>query len=252
LKKIARKLYSFTVQADISGRVFEQFPPKSLREPMTIIDLNRFSRILDVGSGSGLFLYSLRENGMKNLLGIDKYIAGDINYEKGLTVKKLPLGQVDGPWDLIMFHHSFEHDFQPEQTLVDVAALLADGGLCWIRMPMVPSYAWLHYRTDWINLDAPRHLFIHSIESMRVLSEKAGLELCHVVYDSTEGQFLGSEQAARGIPLRSKESYAENPAASIFTQDDINRYRRQAEELNLKGEGDSAAIFLRKKGTENS
>jgi hypothetical protein len=95
-----------------------------------------------------------------------------------------------------------------------------------------------------VQLDAPRHLFIHSVKSMETLAAQAGLRVAEVAWDSTEFQFWGSEQYLRDIPLRADASYATRPEKSIFSARQIADFRTKAAELNALGRGDQAAFFL--------
>jgi SAM-dependent methyltransferase len=208
-------------------------------------------RILDVGCGAGQLLHSLREIGFQNLLGIDPYIGEDIQYKNGLAIRRLSIHEIDGPYDLIMFHHSFEHVRDPAATIRSAFALLIPGGDCIIRIPIVSSHAWEHYGVHWVQLDAPRHFFLHSTASMSLLSRNAGFELCGVIHDSTAFQFWGSEQYSKDIPLNDARSYGRNPRASIFSEADIAGYRKRAAELNAAKAGDQAIFHLRKPA-ENS
>ena len=205
------------------------------------------SRILDVGCGSGIFLYMLRNAGFTNTMGTDPYIHETTAYKNGLTIYKQAIHEMRGEWDLIMFHHAYEHVPDPLETLVSTARLLTPGGVCLIRIPVSSSYAWEHYRTNWVQLDAPRHYFLHTVASMSLLASQAGLTLDQVIYDSTEFQFWGSEQYQRDIPLNAPQSYKHDPQHSIFTPEKIAEYHRHAEELNQRGRGDKAVFCLRKR-----
>jgi SAM-dependent methyltransferase len=207
----------------------------------------RQSSILDVGCGSGTLLYSLREAGVKKLLGVDPFVTKDIEYPNGLRVQKNELFEVEGTWDIVMFHHSFEHVSDPVKTFENVARLLAlKGGRCIIRIPTVSSYAWSHYGVHWVQLDAPRHLFLHSIESMKLLADKSGLVLDNVVYDSTAFQFWGSEQYKKDIPLQDKRSYLKNRKKSLFSKVEISAFAERARDLNRHQQGDQAVFIFKK------
>lgn len=208
------------------------------------VSLTAESRILDVGCGHGDLLYFFRELGFKNLSGIDAYIEADIERDNGAEIRKGTINDVSGKWDLVMFHHSFEHMPDQLETLRKTAGLLCKNGNCLINMPTVSSYAWKHYREKWAGLDAPRHLCIHSIKSMTLLAEKAGLSLQNVTYNSNESQFWASEQYLKDIPSRSESSYLENPANSMFSKKQIETFKRKAKELNYTNQGDSAAFLL--------
>ena len=208
--------------------------------------ISKGSKILDVGCGSGTLLYTLRESGARYVLGIDPYIESDIRYANGLTIQKKFLHEVEGQWDLIMFHHSFEHLIDPKETLRICETLLAKGGRCLIRMPTVSSYAWKHYGTNWAQLDAPRHFFLFSVDSLKLVAQQAGLELESTYYDSWEFQFWGSEQYKRDIPLEAANSYGKNPRGSIFSPTELKVFSRRSAELNAQGLGDQAVFLLRR------
>lgn len=203
--------------------------------------LREDSRILDVGCGAGLLLRDLRGVGFTRLLGVDPYVDADVVHDEGLRILKLPLEEVEGAFDLIMFHHALEHIPDQVGTLRHVARLLAPEGECVIRIPTVSSFAWEHYRENWVQIDAPRHFFLHSTESLRRVARQAGLEVVEIEYDSTDLQFVGSELYARDLPLTAAEG--------AFTRREIREFRRRARELNAEGRGDSIAAYLRRAGS---
>ncbi len=132
-----------------------------------------------------------------------------------------------------MFHHSFEHIQDPLKTLKYVSKLLSGEGTCLLRTPTTSSYAWNYFKTDWVHLDAPRHFFIQSIDSIKILATNAGLNIKDIIYDSTEVQFWGSEQYMCDIPLESEKSYHKNPSKSIFSASEIKTLRQKSIELNM-------------------
>ena len=115
-----------------------------------------------------------------------------------------------------------------------------------IRIPVVSSFAWEDYGVHWVQLDAPRHFFLHSLDSLRILARKEKFHIEDIVFDSDEFQFWGSEQYKNGISLRSEKSYSMNPAQSIFNQEQIDRFRRKAMQLNRDARGDQAVFYLKK------
>lgn len=145
-----------------------------------------------------------------------------------------------------MFHHSFEHIPDPSETLLTVTELLNNHGYCIIRIPIVCSYAWKRYGVNWVQIDAPRHFFLHSLKSLNILANNCGLQMSNVVYDSTAFQFWGSEQYIKDIPLRDINSYSENPSTSLFTELEISAFTKAAMRLNASRQGDQAIFYLRK------
>jgi len=245
--KNIRNNYAVFNKGIIGKVIMAGFPNESMRS-LSGVPLTKTSRILDVGCGRGIFLDDLRKIGFKNLWGVDPYIPEKyITDENGFKIIKDRVNNLNGKWDLIMFHHSFEHLPDPAETLRSVSRLLVDGSICLIRIPTVSSFAWEHYKTHWVQIDAPRHFFLHSTDSMRILAEENQMVLKEVVYDSMDFQFWGSEQNAKNIPSMSEQSYSINPKKSIFSHSDIKIFKKKAKKLNSENRGDQAVFYLQKK-----
>lgn len=220
-----------------------RFPNESLQS-LRPLSINFETRVLDVGCGAGKLLYSIYEAGIKNCLGIDPFNAGDVRYSNGLEIKKRKIYDVGGMWDIVMFHHSFEHVPDPIETLQAVSKLLAPRGVCIVRIPTTSSYVWKYYRENWVQLDAPRHFYLHSIKSMKAVADRAQLRLRDLVYDSTSFQFWGSEQYLNNIPLQHDDSYAINRRASLFSRRDIANFTKRAKKLNELKQGDQVVFYF--------
>ena len=222
----------------------ERHPYPEMRSLSALPGLHRGLRILDVGSGGGALLKRLRRLGFTSVLGVDPFVARDIEWEGRLLVRRGEVSGVEGEWDAVMLHHALEHIPEPFAVMRECAARLAAGGALLVRTPVVPNALFEEYDDCWVGLDAPRHVFIPSIEGLRRLGERAGLRVLDVVYDSSESGFWASEQYRLGIVLRSAESYLTNPAA--FPASRIRAWRNAARALNASGRGDQAAVtFVR-------
>lgn len=222
------------------------FKPRQFIEWTSKAGTSLTSEILDVGCGSGGLLLELREHGFTQLTGIDPYIQADLHYSNGVHIYKRNLSDVEQTFDFVMLHHVFEHVVDPLGALKDVYRVLRPQRYALVRVPLVSSYAWQTYGVDWVQLDAPRHLYLHTPSSLKLLAERANFQVSAIVYDSTEFQFLGSEQYKRGIPLQDKRSYYQNPEHSIFSKSEVKQFRAKATELNYEGVGDQAAFYLYK------
>lgn len=204
------------------------------------------TEILDVGCGAGHLLRQMQDAGFTRLTGIDPFLPEGVFASEGLSLHRCGMEEWEGSYDLIMLHHSFEHMPDPAAALAEVRRLLRPRAFALIRIPLAGSFAWREYGPDWVQLDAPRHLHLHTPASMRLLAERAGFEVDRVEFDSTGFQFWGSEQYRRGIALFDARSYAVAPEQAVFSPAEIRAFEVRAEELNRSGEADSACFYLRR------
>lgn len=197
----------------------------------------RDARILDVGCGSAELLRVLAQLGFTSLTGIDKFLTNE-RVEAGISLRAAEISDVDGEFDLVMFHHSLEHVSDPILALKDAYRLLAVGGRCLVRIPLL-SYAWEKYGINWVGLDPPRHLVLMTETRMRKIAQDVGFEVAEVVYDSTSFQFSASEKYSLDIPLVG--------SADPFSKRQLREWDKEAKRLNRLGRGDQAAFFLKKR-----
>ncbi|HZH96979.1 MAG TPA: class I SAM-dependent methyltransferase [Flavisolibacter sp.] len=196
------------------------------------------SKILDVGCGSGELLLRMYNDGFTNLTGVDPYIQEEIHYSCGITIHKKNLEDVNDRYQLVMMHHAFEHMNEPLQVLKGINRLLLPGGHLIVRIPVAGSYAWRKYGVNWVQLDAPRHFYLHTQKSIKLLSEESGFQLKDVQYDSYDLQFTGSEKYLMGLALVDPQD--------PFTEEQKASFKKEAEKLNVAGEGDAACFYLEK------
>jgi SAM-dependent methyltransferase len=153
--------------------------------------------------------------------------------------------EIEGAFDVVMFNHSLEHVPNPENDLRAAAELAKAGGNVIVRVPIAGTYAWRRYRENWVQLDAPRHLTIPTVDGLITMAERCGLEVIEQFFESTAFQFWGSEQYIRDIPLTDHRSYRHKRSASPFGGATIASFSRRAEELNAALDGDCACFILK-------
>ncbi len=181
-------------------------------------------------------------------MGLDPFVAGDIELPGGTRVLQRSLDDADDSFDLIMFNHSFEHMPDPLGVLRAAEQRLSDGGAVLVRIPVVAA-AWEMYRTHWIQIDAPRHLHLQTVDGFEKLAARAGLEVSAVRFDSDAFQFWGSEQALHGIGLAAPDSFAHQrrrPGARRFSRSEVDAFSKRAGQWNREGRGDQAGFVLRR------
>jgi predicted SAM-dependent methyltransferase len=149
---------------------------------------------------------------------------------------------------VITFHHSLEHMEEQQGPLLHAKKILKPNGTILLRIPTVTSYAWDKYGVNWWGMDTPRHFFLHSHDSIKLLVEQVDLKIKKMWSDSTISQFWVSEQNLQGISTYASNSYGVNPEESIFTESEIGTFRRQTKNINKENKGDTICITLEHNG----
>ena len=146
------------------------------------------SRILDLGCGTGEFIAALRDD--YDVTGVEPEpdAARWAREQFGLAVytggwEALPAGAAD--FDLITMWHVLEHLPEPLSILKQIRDRLTPAGKLLIALPNPSSPDAVIYRSEWVALDAPRHLWHFTPASLARLAAKAGFRL----------------QERRGLPL---------------------------------------------------
>ena len=178
---------------------------------------------------------------------MDPLIDAEIDHGQGLRIHKLTLSDLEGQYALVMLHHSFEHMADPASVVREIHRLLRPGGWALIRIPVADSLAWRDYGVDWVQLDAPRHLFLHTRKSMETLARAAGLSIARVDCDGTGFQFWGSELYRQNIALR-EDDMKGRTGADRFTSAELSGFEQRAAEANARDQGDQAVFYLRSDG----
>lgn len=242
---VAHELGGFTLLGWMLARWRPNMAARALRN---IIKTD--SSILDVGCGAGHLLDALAVLGFRSLTGIEPYIKSDI-LGNGFKVFKNLLSDLNRSqkFDVIMLHHSFEHMSNPHEVFEQISELLDVGGVCVLRVPVCDSMAYETYGEHWVQLDAPRHLFLYTTDAMSKLASRHSMRIREVIDDSTIFGLVASEQYLAGIPLNGDRSYFRSPfkkliRPSAVTREQLKKFAELTEVLNKKGRGDQRIFYL--------
>lgn len=151
----------------------------------------RFCRrgaVLDVGCGTGAFLFQLQTRwpGDYTLLGTDASgPALDYAAARGVPVLRGSFLELEDlaehRFDAITFWAVLEHVAEPRRFLERARTLLAPGGLCFALVPNLRSLAlrWLGARSRTVY---PQHLNYFEARTLTALGRRAGLEPVRVQF----------------------------------------------------------------------
>ena len=194
--------------------------------------------VLDVGGGAGYVLANMWQQGFSGMVGCDPYLKEQFDNGE-LRLVKAGLAEMEGSFDVVMAHHSFEHIPDPHRSMADLKRLARRRVV--ITTP-ITGFGWREYGVNWVGLDPPRHLHILSSKGMHQLADAHGLRVARMYFEPESLYLWGSDQYLADIPLRDSRSYFENPDA--FGPERVAEYKRRACELSAAGDGDVAVFLL--------
>jgi SAM-dependent methyltransferase len=221
-------------------------PPPECYRWLARVGMNLGNSILDVGCGNGLLLATLHRDGAERLAGVDPFARDDARQQPGFRIYER-LEQVPFQPDFMLLSHSLEHMPDQHQVFADLRRAAGPHSWLCVRIPLANA-AWRRYGSDWVQLDPPRHYYLHTARSLRHLALAAGFHVEHVDFDSTGLQLWGSEQIRRGIPFADPSGHARaiGGRGLLFSQGELERWEHEAAELNRAEEGDQATFYLRR------
>ena len=222
------KLPSFLIK-----KINKKFPNLALSAFLKVMR-NKSATILDVGCGEGKFLKSIYQLGFENCRGIDPFISQE--QKNPFPIEKKELSEINQKFDIICFHHVFEHLENVNQTLEKCQMLLNKNGKIIIRVPVKDSFAFETYKENWVQWDAPRHFQLLTKKAFEILAQNNGFVIHDYYGDSYKFQFTGSEKYKRG------KSYQTSNA--IFTKTELNYFTKKSIELNKSGQADQVVVVL--------
>lgn len=205
-----------------------------------ITGVGKDNSIADIGCGNGQLLYEMKAAGFRHLRGYDPYLEDEKKLGPNFWLERKSIFEVEEKYDLLMMHHSFEHMPQPDKVLTKAIDLLNPGGKMLIRVPVADAEIWKSEGSYWVQLDAPRHLHIPSVQGLCKLAEDCGLKTQQIVFDSTAFQFWGTALYKADKPLHGIDPKQEFPETTLA------QFEKNAHELNRLGKGDQACFYFKK------
>lgn len=238
-----RDRYEWTGQGAF-GKFLAKQKPNPQDKRLWPLGIKVGDKVLDVGCGNGLLITKIHAVGIVTH-GVDPFIEKEIgSREEGFWIRKAFLSDIEEKYDVVMLHHSLEHMPDQNDTFHHIRRILNPGGRVMIRIPTISCEAWDRYREYWYELDAPRHLFLHSRKSIQALAEKHGFKLDSIRDDAMSDQFSMSELYKLGLPLRTQDPETKKQIDEALAKMPVADYEKETERLNREGKGCRIALVL--------
>ncbi len=155
------------------------------------------AQIVEIGSGSGALLLDLNRHGFSNLLGIDPFVAEDIEYSLQVRVVRADVEAAPSGTAAFILKHSLEHIDDPIGQLSTLRRLLKPNGIVVIEVPVAQGPVWSEYRDNWIALDAPVHRFTPTQAGIESIAARSGYRVERRFGESVPYHYSGSELISR-------------------------------------------------------
>lgn len=175
-------------------------PSLSIKSPIILLmrsffrslPVNSKGKLLDIGCGSGQFLYEAKKIGF-DCYGLepgefDKQSAEN-NKLKIINSALLKKNFSKETFDIVTINHVLEHIDEPLKFLSEVSFVTKKEGTILIGVPNTSSLARLLFGKNWYQLDTPRHLLNYNPVNLETVVKKAGLKVINIRYNSRPSQF---------------------------------------------------------------
>jgi 2-polyprenyl-3-methyl-5-hydroxy-6-metoxy-1,4-benzoquinol methylase len=137
-------------------------------------------RLLDIGCGTGHFLYAMKQDGWE-VEGIEKSPKARSFAESEFGLSVIDTSQIaahkDNSFDCITLWHVLEHFNDPEMIMKEIRRLLKPDGICVIALPNSDSEDAKYYGKFWAAFDVPRHLWHFNPQSFSKFANKQSFRI---------------------------------------------------------------------------
>ena len=178
-------------------------------------------RILDVGCGSGFFLRALDPKSWDRF-GVELSETAAEAVERALGSGHVFSGTLTrstwaaSSFDVVTFWSALEHTNEPRAHLREARRIIKSGGSLIVQLPNVASYQARFFGGDWFHLDAPRHRYHFTLNTLDRLLSESGFQIYEKSYFSMAHNSHALRQSLK-TTLVSRDSSVLNRALFLLS-----------------------------------
>lgn len=175
-------------------------------------------RILDIGCGSGLFLRAL-DDARWDRFGVETGSVATEAARRALGNDRIFNGTLieashdEAQFDVVTLWSALEHMNEPRENLIEARRIIKKGGTLIVQVPNVSSYQARLFGGRWFALDAPRHRYHFTLETLGRLLAETGFEIYRTTFFSKAHNSHALRQSLKS-KLRSEHSSI--PSRALF------------------------------------
>ena len=151
----------------------------ALKNKLNLINSSNSSKgkLLDIGAGTGDFLFTAKENGWDTIGVEPSEKAKAIAIQKGIAFVAATQDLESHSFDVITMWHVLEHVPNLENQIKELKRLVKPNGTIIIAVPNFKSYDAKYYGKFWAAFDVPIHFWHFSKTAIKLLFEKENIKL---------------------------------------------------------------------------
>jgi SAM-dependent methyltransferase len=144
-------------------------------------------KFLDIGAGSGSYLYGLKQWGWETYGLVSNAMAARRAQSLGLDVRHGTLAEARFPnafFDVVRLSDVLEHLPHPVELFEEINRILKPDGLVYLSVPNTRSLVFWLFQKNWYALDPPRHAISYCPFTLETLCESTGFEIAHLRFSA--------------------------------------------------------------------
>lgn len=167
------------------GRLLKNMPHEDVVAMRRVVHYGGGGRHLDVGSGSGAYVWWMQKHGWQSEgLELNDKAVKNAN-QAGVNVKKAALLETCYPreyFDLVTAWGVMEHLPRIKDCFMEISRILKPGGRFVGFVPNISSWDAAIFKDQWQGLEIPSHLYHFKTSTIKRFLEEAGLKMTGVEF----------------------------------------------------------------------